>query len=118
MVKAYKKSSVWLGLKALWPIVLPNLRWLIGNGCFVNFWKDNWLGNSIAQQLNIHASHFDFLDDKVSDFITDGRWALLYSFSSACPAIAQSILRTPISLGNQEDCVVWSGTSGGSLSAK
>lgn len=44
----YKISSVWLGIKKLWPLLLANIRWLVGKGDKIRLWKDNWLGEILA----------------------------------------------------------------------
>ncbi|KAL6190620.1 hypothetical protein ACLB2K_037014 [Fragaria x ananassa] len=66
---------------------------------------------SLASQLNIDERHHSFLDAKVSDYIIDGDWVLPEILSSAHHVIAQSILRFPLSLGKDEDQVIWSGMS-------
>lgn len=65
----YKKSSIWLGIKSLWPTLLSNLHWLVGNGHTISFWKDNWLGEVIARTCNIDHDFLGLLDDKVRSFI-------------------------------------------------
>ena len=36
-VKSYMRSSVWLGLKKVWPIFLNSLHWSIGDGKRISF---------------------------------------------------------------------------------
>lgn len=56
----YKKSSVWLGIRKLWPILQSNVRWIVGNGDCVQFWKDNWLGAPLTVTCSIDNDHLDF----------------------------------------------------------
>lgn len=111
----YKKSSVWLGMKALWPTFLSNIRWLVGNGNSIRFWKDNWLGEPIVDTCNIDLDCLGFLDDKVSDFIHNGSWNLPHSFLQMHPATSQGILAIPLLIENVPDQVVWAPSSSGSL---
>nr|KYP31322.1 Putative ribonuclease H protein At1g65750 family [Cajanus cajan] len=40
-------SNLWQGICDSWNLVIPQVRWRVGNGRRVNFWFDNWLsGNS------------------------------------------------------------------------
>lgn len=73
------KSSVWIGLKTLSPLLLSNLRWLVGNGQVIRFWKDNWLGEELVKTLNFAPEVLPFLNDKVSSFIVNGEWRIQHS---------------------------------------
>lgn len=74
----YKKSSVWLGLKKLWSLLLFNLQWIVRNGYLVRFWKDNWLGEELMKTYSFAPKIVDFLNDKVSIFISN-IWGVKYS---------------------------------------
>ncbi|KAK9943242.1 hypothetical protein M0R45_008856 [Rubus argutus] len=91
-VSYYKKSSVWLGIKALWPKLLLNIRWLVGSGNSISFWKDNWLGEAIVSSCNIDPMYWGCLNDKVCSFIHNGSWKLAFSFQRTFTVVAQAIL--------------------------
>ncbi|KAK9921034.1 hypothetical protein M0R45_029564 [Rubus argutus] len=114
----YKKSSVWLGLKKLWPLLLSKLQWIIGNGHTVKFWKDNWLGEELVKAYSFAPEVLDFLNDKVSIFISNGEWRIPNSFWSSYPAVAHAISSFPLPVDYVEDRVVWATDASGSLSSK
>lgn len=103
----YKKSSMWLGLKKLWPILLSNIQWLVGNGNLIRFWKDNWLGEELVKTLNFDDEILDFLNDKVNTFIFNGEWKLPDSFWQVYPATAHAISSSPLPVDCMEDKVIW-----------
>ncbi|XP_019435941.1 PREDICTED: uncharacterized protein LOC109342405 [Lupinus angustifolius] len=47
------KSSIWPGIRDNWELYNMKFIWVVGNGLSINFWKDNWLGQPIVDQLNI-----------------------------------------------------------------
>ena len=53
LIKSYKKSSVWLGLKKVWSQFFDSLQWCIGDGRRVSFWFDNWLGEPLASTMSL-----------------------------------------------------------------
>lgn len=113
----YKKSSVWIGLKKLWPVLLSNIQWLVGNGNNIRFWKDNWLGEELVKTLNFDVDVLDFLNDKVSTFIFNGEWKLPDSFWQVYPATAHAIFSSPLPLDCIEDKVIWAAEASGSLTS-
>ncbi|XP_062005969.1 uncharacterized protein LOC133723163 [Rosa rugosa] len=88
----YKKTYVWTGLKKLWPSILSNVRWIIGDGESVSFWRDNWLGIPLNTMYAIEPELAPFLQDQVSKFIFDKQWVLPPLFSSTFPDVADQIL--------------------------
>lgn len=114
----YKKSSVWLGIKKLWPVLLSNVRWLVGKGDAVRFWKDNWLGVPIVASCNIDESSLDFLNDKVAAFISNGVWNLPASFQRTYPNVTHSILSTVLPMDNVTDQIIWAASTSGFLNSK
>lgn len=99
----YKKASVWLGIKALWPFLLSNIRWLVGNGNSIRFWKDNWMWEVLVSSCNIDQDYWGFLQDKVSSFIINGAWSLPTSFQRVYPDISQQILATSLPTDDVDD---------------
>lgn len=41
--KGKKGSKVWQGVCGVWDSFTSNLKWKLGNGLSINFWKDRWL---------------------------------------------------------------------------
>ncbi|PRQ38043.1 putative ribonuclease H-like domain, reverse transcriptase zinc-binding domain-containing protein [Rosa chinensis] len=114
----YKKTSVWTGLKKLWPSILSNVRWIIGDGESVSFWKDNWLGIPLNTMYAIEPELAPFLQDQVSKFIFDKQWVLPPLFSSTFPDVANQILGIEFPMEAMSDTAIWSSTASGSLNAK
>ncbi|KAF6159661.1 hypothetical protein GIB67_029919 [Kingdonia uniflora] len=57
MIKYYKSSSIWSGVKETLEIVKENSVWVIGDGTKVDIWRDVWLGNFSFQDL-MHVDNF------------------------------------------------------------
>lgn len=112
----YQRSSVWFGLKKLWPTITSNLRWLIGNGKNISFWTDNWLGEPIFAQNNLDPQFMPFLNTRVNEFIEPHRWSLPRNFQSRFPDMTNSILRIVLLEMDLEDKIIWPFTSSGVLS--
>ncbi|XP_016648124.1 PREDICTED: uncharacterized protein LOC103325655 [Prunus mume] len=110
----YRKSSIWLGLKKLLPQVLENSQWVIGNGSQIDFWTDNWMGDSLMHLLGICPS----FHAKVADFINNCRWDLLVNFLRAFPHLAASIEAIVLPIDPRADHLIWIGAMSGILSAK
>lgn len=99
----YKKSSIWLGIKPLWSTLLSNIRWLVSDGSSMCFWKDNWLGEVVAQSGNIDNDYLGFLNYKVSSFIFNGAWSLPSDFQQVHPEVSNAIFSISLSLDNVPD---------------
>lgn len=69
-------SSTWRGILQTRPILEKGLKWNIGKGTNVNFWKDWWVSDSPlanARLPNVLPSN----DATVSNFLLDsGDWDL------------------------------------------
>ncbi|KAM1440156.1 hypothetical protein ACFXTO_013949 [Malus domestica] len=118
IASSYKKSLVWLGLKKIFPDLLPQLQWLIGDGSQTRFWTDNWLGEPIVHSLGIHHHVASALKAKVCDFIGPNGWVLPTNFSSSFSVIAETITSTSISLEAGVDKLIWTSSSSGLMIAK
>ncbi|CAL9013025.1 unnamed protein product [Prunus brigantina] len=114
----YRKSSIWLGLKKLLPQILENSQWVIGNGSQVDFWTDNWMGDSLMHLLGIPPSVAFSFHAKVADFINNCRWDLPVNFVRAFPHLAASIEAIVLPIEPCADHLIWTGAMSGILSAK
>lgn len=43
VVKRRNPSNLWKGVCNSWAVVKSHICWVIGDGCTVRFWLDNWL---------------------------------------------------------------------------
>lgn len=85
-IQHHISSSIWTGPEAYLNTVLANCRWLLGDGCSINFWSDRWLSQPIIDFLQLPPSMNSSLNAKVKDFIQDGNWkihSMLLSRSSS-----------------------------------
>ncbi|PRQ53570.1 putative ribonuclease H-like domain, reverse transcriptase zinc-binding domain-containing protein [Rosa chinensis] len=116
-VHLYQFSARSVCLKKLWPRLSEGVQWLVGNGNSIRFWRDNWLGETIASSLNYVQEVQKLLNDKVSCFIANGRWNLPSSFCRTLPTLAQSIHSIELPEEPSPDQVIWSETASGSLTS-
>ncbi|KAF1877237.1 hypothetical protein Lal_00012008 [Lupinus albus] len=74
------KSSIWSGIRDNWSLVNMNLIWLVGDGLQINFWKDNWIGDSLVDILGLpHEIHDSLI---VKDLWNWLRQVLSYNLNS------------------------------------
>ncbi|XP_019430034.1 PREDICTED: uncharacterized protein LOC109337509 [Lupinus angustifolius] len=112
----YFKSSIWPGIRDNWEVYNLNSIWIVGSGDSINFWKDNWLGQPIVDQLNIpHELHRD-LHATVADFTNGYNWNIPTTLANHCPEITEQIGR--ISRAGSKDRLMWKHADNGSLTLK
>ncbi|CAL0332867.1 unnamed protein product [Lupinus luteus] len=112
----YFKSSIWPAIKANWHMVHMNSVWIIGDGKTTNFWIDNWLGEPLADTLNIPWNLQKNLNASVADFIIDKSWIIPHSLNILYPQLLDLISNTYIS--SNPDIFIWQKPSDGFLTAK
>ncbi|KAK7245383.1 hypothetical protein RIF29_40223 [Crotalaria pallida] len=67
-------SSLWKRLAYLWPTLLDNVQFRIGNGKGTWFWKDRWIGDKITlQDFTLHQRDFDNDTTLVADMTDEDR---------------------------------------------
>lgn len=115
-LKSYKRSSVWLGLKKVWPTFFNSLQWCVGDGRKISFWLDNWLGKPLASSIGVIG--FIPLHAKVNEFIVDSHWALPAAFTNLFPHVANKINRMTLPIVGTPDSLIWPESSSGALTAK
>lgn len=54
-------SFVWRSLSHVWPEVLSNIFWSVGDGRLINFWNDNWIKK--IRPLRDYSVEVDQLDN-------------------------------------------------------
>ncbi|XP_019433519.1 PREDICTED: uncharacterized protein LOC109340310 [Lupinus angustifolius] len=89
----YFKSSIWPGIRDNWELYNMNSIWVVGNGLIINFWKDNWLGQPIVDQLNIPQDLHKDLHATVTDFTNGSKWTIPTLLANFCPEITDQIAR-------------------------
>ncbi|KAF1864426.1 hypothetical protein Lal_00021848 [Lupinus albus] len=91
-------------------------KWLVGVGDKVNFWKENWLGAALVDQMSILASLHSSLVARVSDFVWNSTWTIPKVFAEAFPDVVQDIVQ--VNICRMQDKLIWQGTTNGTLSLK
>ena len=83
----------------------------------MNFWNDNWLGESISDQLAIPPSFRKNLKAKISDFYVQNSWHLPHQFKMAFPMLSADIENVTFSY-SAEDSFVFCPSKNGQVSCK
>ncbi|KAF6143323.1 hypothetical protein GIB67_039106 [Kingdonia uniflora] len=72
-----KGSSIWAGVRGALEDVSAHSGWVIGDGDFIDLWRDNWCSPlSLKDMINDDAIPWSDLKAKVSYIITEGRWSI------------------------------------------
>ncbi|KAI9128688.1 hypothetical protein K1719_000171 [Acacia pycnantha] len=69
-------SELWKNLVRIWPRVISNLYWEVGNGKGIRFWFDKWLDHD-KKLIELCSSQLTEIDEKliVIDVVTEnGKW--------------------------------------------
>jgi hypothetical protein len=91
---------------------------LLGNGANINFWLDNWCGDSLAHALDIPNFLQNCLSATVNQFISNNHWLIPPIFMEHYPQLLTHISKITIPIEPKQDELVWKHTSSGSLSLK
>jgi hypothetical protein len=115
----YKPSFAWRSIQSACELFKEGLVWRIGNGKKAKVWKDKWVPKSFSGKvfsapriLDPNATMCELFDVSGSGW---NQWLLDQLFSVEERRNIKSI---PISLSNQEDRLIWRGTSEGVLFVK
>ncbi|KAL6214210.1 hypothetical protein ACLB2K_013648 [Fragaria x ananassa] len=103
-LKSYKRSSIWLGLKKVWPTFFNSLQWCVGDGRKISFWLDNWLGKPLASSIGVIG--FIPLHAKVNEFIVDSHYALPAAFTNLFSHVADKINKMTLPIVGI-DSLIW-----------
>lgn len=100
------KSSHLSGIKEAYDLVMENCIWIIGNGNKVNFWLDNWLGESLASKFNVRDIFHKNLTSMVCYWWTPQGWYVNANIQMALPNLLSTISYVAIPDFNVEDTLV------------
>ncbi|XP_061371034.1 uncharacterized protein LOC133313656 [Gastrolobium bilobum] len=104
-------SHLWKSLCRIWPKMLNNTVWQIGNGRKIKFWKDDWVGNS-SNLISITAAPPTDEDSDLtinhSNFCSEEGWNMQFLLSHFDQNTVNLILAIPYPEdGVGEDIIVW-----------
>ncbi|KAJ1405461.1 Reverse transcriptase zinc-binding domain [Sesbania bispinosa] len=113
-------NNVCRGITSTWAHVVRGMRWIVGNGKYVNFWHHVWLpcGSKLVDLANALVPH-DVLQLIVSEMVVNGDWNHHILQRYLLCNVVQEILMHPVphdELG--DDTPSWSLTPHGSFSTK
>jgi hypothetical protein len=98
--------------------IYDNSIWIIGDGTKINYWTDNWLGETLAEALNLPLALHKNLKNKVCDVIVDHHWQIPTIIHELAPWIVNEIYDVTLPLTITDDVLVWKNSKDGTLSAK
>ncbi|KAF7811720.1 putative ribonuclease H protein At1g65750 family [Senna tora] len=122
MVPTVKKradsSCVWRSICGVWESGEKGIKWNLGNGAKVNFWKDNWIPNHPPLVKAVcHHPELRNLDEVVADYAKEGVWLVNKIRFWFDEEIVRKIVAIPTPrLGLERDRVIWGPTCDGKFS--
>ncbi|CAA7022190.1 unnamed protein product [Microthlaspi erraticum] len=112
-------SSTWrsigLGLRE---VVIPGIRWVIGDGKSVSFWKDKWLFPKTLCELSSITLPDGITERRVCDYWQNGTGWAIEQIEQLVPEMVTLSLRALV-IGNvtgSRDRLSWGGSSDGKFS--
>lgn len=101
------KSSLWKSFKEVYDTVMDNYVWIIGNGRKINFWLDNWAGESLAFKYKIQERFHPNLTMKIEDCWINNSWSLHDNIHLALSGLLTIISPYSVSEMDIEDSLAW-----------
>lgn len=96
---------------------MENSQFLIGNGNRVNFFLDNWSGDTFAKKLNISEIFHSSLTIKDGEFLQDNDWVFPANMLLDFPSLS-NLVSCVLPDVESEDTLVWQHSDNGLLSLK
>lgn len=117
-IKYAIKSSIWHGTKELHGVIMENCVWSIGTGKRVNFWIDNWVGESLVNTFHIHEKYHFALTSRVSEVWVNSAWYIKNNIQLAFPSLHQLLASVSFPKVEIDASYVWNKSKDGQLSLK
>jgi ribonuclease HI len=113
-----KPSFAWRSIQSACDLVKEGLVWRVGNGKKIRIWKDRWLPQPSTFQVQSPPSILE-PNAKVSQLLEDdGEWNLALLGQVFTVEEVEIIRTIPISSTDQEDRLIWRGTTKGVFTVK
>lgn len=106
------------GLKEVYETVMDNCVWTISNGKKINFWRDNWAGESLSSKYKIQGRFHPNLTLKIVDCWNNDEQNLHDNIFMAMPDLLETISPFSVSEMDREDSLAWKSVENGILSIK
>lgn len=112
-------SYIWKKILAQRDLMRKDIRWKIGNGQSINFWLDNWLGQTnLCSLLNINSKTVD-MDLKLGQFITSDHCWNLTNLNQFLPRhVILKVQGIPLPTTDLSDTPIWGPTPSGLFTIK
>ncbi|KAF7808539.1 putative ribonuclease H protein At1g65750 family [Senna tora] len=111
-------SCVWKSICGVWESVEKGIKWSLGDGAKMKFWKDNWIPNH-PPLVKVVCHHLELrnFDEVVADYAKEGVWLIDRIRFWFGEEIVRKIVAIPTPrLGLERDRVVWGPTCDGKFS--
>ncbi|XP_042499710.1 uncharacterized protein LOC122077876 [Macadamia integrifolia] len=115
--EGYSASSIWPGIRKIWNFISSKERWVVGDGCNIKFWKDNWVGGFALEEY-VEDVDRSMLDGKVDRFIVNHRWNIPVVNSCFMTDVFNAVLQIKIPNYECVDRCVWSLSYDGNFNLK
>ncbi|XP_056697878.1 uncharacterized protein [Spinacia oleracea] len=117
--KKTRDSVIWNHILNQREILRKGIRWRLGNGKSINFWRDNWIGQYALIDLPVIAQNASNEETTVAHFIDDRKnWNIEKLSSILPPEIVQKIKGIPIPVNDLPDNPIWGCTNSREFSVK
>ncbi len=102
-------SPIWREISARASLVLPAIRWAIGDGMSVDVLEDSWVTELPISRLPAMVDTGRLMGHRVSDLLVpgEGRWDEVFVRETFGEHLAERILALPIPLRAEPDRLVW-----------
>jgi hypothetical protein len=98
-------SSIWSSIKDMFSEIHCNSFWNLGNCQEINFWIDNWCGESLVEVLQIPTNIRNSLT--LDMFIANHEWSVPYCVLQIYPNLPTILNKVTTPLFEKEDNLVW-----------
>ncbi|KAF6173233.1 hypothetical protein GIB67_026928 [Kingdonia uniflora] len=76
IIQFYKRCTIWVEIRAVYPEVLQKSIWSLGNGSSINVWRDNWTGDGeIKDFLSSNHINWKRQHNMVYELLENGEWS-------------------------------------------
>ncbi|KAF6161562.1 hypothetical protein GIB67_009441 [Kingdonia uniflora] len=114
-IRYHKKSTIWPGINLAASINRPYIRWLVGNGANIDFWRDTWATEIPLREYNeIPQSLWKRCIAQLSDFINSNGWDIPTDIRILLLALAINVLEIPCN-PQEADKRIWKPDSYGNF---
>lgn len=118
LIKHYKSSSIWPGIKEGLNLLLPDTCYLLGYYSDCSFWNDLWLEGEKTTDIVVVPQQWRLVENyTIKDMRQHGRWKLPEFLKLQYPNVEQKIQQVEVA-EMEDNLSQWKGGTNGELSMK